>query len=159
MPSNWLDAQGLDGLAHLSRAMREAGEQGKGLKRELNSSLSQATRRTRKDMRAAIVPALPKAGGLAADVLHTTRINTSIGTGRNPGVRIRATSRRSIRRMNRTGTFRHPVFGRRDVWVTQHVGNLGRFLDRPFEASEPELKRAVFLAINRMRSQINRSIT
>lgn len=160
MPSG-IEVRGLDDLARLSRAMREAGEQGKGLKRELSKEINRETKTTRKQIRAAIVPGLPKRGGLAADVLRSTRFatSTSLSAG-NVGVRIRATSRRSIRRMNATGVFRHPVFGRRDsAWVTQVRGKPdSHFLDKPFEQSRPALQRAVLAAIGRIRNKINGSI-
>lgn len=158
MPSD-VEIVGLESLARLSRSMRAAGEQGKGLKRELRSSLTRETKQTRAEMRKAIVPGLPQRGGLAADVLGSTRFTASIALGANPGVRIHARGRRSIARMNRTGAFRHPVFGRRDVWVTQIAGKpVPGFLDKPFEQNRPELQRAVLLAIARVRSQIYRSI-
>lgn len=138
--------------------MREAGEQGKGLKRELRSSLVRETKPVRAEMRQAIAPALPKRGGLAADVQGSTRFTAAVGTTANPSVRIKARGRRSIRRMNATGTFRHPVFGRRDTWVTQYAPRLPRFLDKPFEGSRPELQYAVTQAIARVEAKINGSI-
>lgn len=138
--------------------MREAGEQGKGLKRELRAGLTRETKQVRADMRKAIAPALPQRGGLAADVQRSTRFTTSISTSSNPSVRIKARGRRSIRRMNATGTFRHPVFGKRDTWVSQYAPRLPRFLDKPFEASRPELQQAVLQAVTRVRSTIYRSI-
>jgi hypothetical protein len=61
--------------------------------------------------------------------------------------------------MNATGSFRHPVFGNREVWVTQIVGPPARgFLDKPFEASRPDLQRAVLYALTRIRAQIYRSV-
>jgi hypothetical protein len=158
MALSGLEVRGLDQLAHLSHAMRAAGEQGKGLKRELGKELNRETKQTRKDMRAAIVPGLPQRGGLAADVLRSTRFTTSVSTGENVGVRIRATSKRSIRRMNATGAFRHPVFGRRDTWVTQIAGKPDKgFLDKPFIAAKPDLQRAVLVAIARIRDDLYRS--
>lgn len=157
MPSD-IEVVGLESLARLSRAMREAGEQGRGIKRELRSSLNRETKQTRAEMRKAIAPALPQRGGLAADVLRSTRFTTTLGSSSNPSVTIRARGRRSIRRMNATGTFRHPVFGRRDVWVNQYARSLPRFLDKPFEQSRPDLQQAVLGAIERVRSQIYRSV-
>lgn len=154
-----IDVVGLESLARLSRALREAGDQGKGLKRQMNRSLSQETKKTRADMRKAISPALPHSGGLAADVLRSTRFSSNVSTGSNPGVRIKARGRRSIRRMNATGSFRHPVFGRRDTWVTQRpTAALKDFLDRPFVAAKPDLQRAVLQALARVRADIDRSI-
>lgn len=153
MPSD-LEIIGLDNLAHLSRALRAAGGAGKGLRRELNSGINRETKQTRKEMRAAIVPGLPQSGGLAADVLRSTRFTTSTTSS---GVRIRARGKRSIRRMNDSGSVRHRVFGR-GPWVSQTAGIEKSFLDKPFEASRPELQRAVLLAIGRVRAQIYRSI-
>jgi hypothetical protein len=153
-----IEVTGLESLARLSRAMREAGEQGKGLKRELRKGLNAETKQTRAAMRKEIAPALPKRGGLAADVLRSTRFTTQVGTGNSVSVRIRARGRRSINTMNRTGRFRHPVFGRRDTWVTQYAPRLAGFLDRPFEQSRPGLQYAVTQAIARVASQIDRSI-
>lgn len=160
MPSD-IEFIGLENLDRLSRALRAAGDQGKGLRRELYRDINRETKRTRMDMRKAIVPSLPRRGGLAADVLGSTRFTTSTTPtlGRSLGVRIRARGKRSIRRMNATGTFRHPVFGNRDVWVTQSAGKPAPgFLDEPFEQSRPELQRRVLLAIARVRGDIYRSI-
>jgi hypothetical protein len=157
MPND-VEIVGLESLARLSRAMREAGEQGKGIKREIRTSLNRETKKTRADMRKAISPALPQSGGLAADVLRSTRFTTQLGSASNPSVSIRARGRRSIRRMNASGSFRHPVFGRRDVWVNQFVPGLAGFLDKPFEASRPDLQYAVTQALARVRSQIYRSV-
>lgn len=158
MPKD-VEVVGLESLARLSRALRDAGEQGKGLKRELTSNLNRETKQTRADMRKAVSPALPQRGGLAKDVLRSTRFTTSVATGRDPGVRIKARGKRSIRRMNRTGSFRHPVFGKRDTWVTQKATvRLKNFLDRPFEKSKPELQQAVLRAVTKTRAKIDRSI-
>lgn len=153
-----IEVTGLDGLARLSRAMREAGGQGKGLKRELRTSLTRETKQTRANMRRAISPALPKSGGLAADVTRSTRFTTTISTGQAVGVRIKARGKRSIRRMNATGTWRHPVYGRRDRWVNQYDYRLPGFLDKPFEASRPQLQYGVQQAIARIEANIYRSI-
>lgn len=156
---NSIDVVGVESLARLSRALHEAGERGGGLKRELRKSLAKESLPVRKQMRAAILPALPKSGGLAADVLGSTRFTSAVSTGATPSVRIKVRAKRSIRRMNATGAFRHPVFGRRDTWVTQRpTVALKNFLDRPFEKAKPDLQQAVLAAITRVRGDINRSI-
>ena len=153
-----VEIAGLESFARLSRALREAGEQGKGLKKEARRELNRETKPVRKDMRAAIRPALPNRGGLASDVAGSTRFTTSIATGSNPGVRIHARGKRSIRRMNRTGSFRHPVFGRRSIWVNQPpTVRLKNFLDRPFEQARPALQRGVLRAVTNIRNRIIRS--
>lgn len=156
-----LEFIGLENLDRLARALRTAGDQGKGLRRELYKGVNSETKQTRMQMRKAIVPALPKRGGLAADVLKSTRFTTSTTPtlGSSLGVRIRARGKRSIRRMNTAGIVRHPVWGNRKApWVTQSVPGLAGFLDRPFEQARPELQRRVLLAIARTRGEIYRSI-
>jgi hypothetical protein len=108
-------------------------------------------------MRKAIAPALPQSGGLAADVQRSTRFTSSVSLGANPSVRIKARGKRSIRRMNNSGSVRHRVFGR-GPWVTQTAGIEKGFLDKPFEQSRPALQRAVLSAITRVRANIYRSI-
>lgn len=154
-----IEVRGLDDLARLAPAMRAAGEQGKGLRRQLNSSLNAETKPTRIAMRAGIVPGLPKSGGLAADVLKSTRFSTSIRTAPgSAGVSIRARGRRSIRRMNDRGSVRHPIWGRRSAWVTQTKGLHLGFLTKPFQKSAPRVQQAVLSAIARVRDQIYRSV-
>jgi hypothetical protein len=149
----------LEDLVHVSRALRAAGTEGKGLRRELYSGLNRATKPVRAEMKAAIPGALPASGGLAADVQRTTRFATTTRTGGSSvGVRIRARGKRSIRRMNSTGTFRHPVFGNRSVWVTQSAGVEKGFLDRPFEKARPVVRAEVMATIARVRANIYRSI-
>jgi glycerol-3-phosphate O-acyltransferase len=158
MPSD-IEIRGLQDLARLSHALREAGDEGKGLKRELYKGLNRETKQVRKEMRDAIGPALPHRGGLADEVQRTTRFTMTVNSSAaNIGVRIRARGKHAIRRMNNTGTFRHPVFGNRDVWVNQSAGVEKDFLDKPFEKSRPELRNAVLLTIARTRAQIYRSI-
>lgn len=157
MPED-IEVIGLESLARLSRAMREAGGQGAGLKKELRSSLNRETKVTRADMRKAIAPALPRRGGLAAEVAGSTRFTTKVGTGNSVSVQIKARGKRSIRRMNASGSWRHPVFGRRDVWVNQYFRRLPGFLDKPFEESRPQLQQGVLDAIARIQAKINRSI-
>jgi hypothetical protein len=148
----------LEDLARLSRALRAAGSEGKGLRRELYSGLNRATKPVRGEMKAAISDALPSSGGLAADVQRSTRFTTTTSTGARLGVRIRARGKRSIRRMNSTGSFRHPVFGNRNVWVTQSAGVTKGFLDEPFNKSRPRVQREVIETIARVRAAIYRSI-
>lgn len=148
---------GLEDLVHVADALKAAGEQGKGLTRELRKELNRSTKPLRGQMADAIGDSLPRGGGLAADVQRNTRIATTLTTSsRSLGVRIRARSKRSIRRMNATGTVRHPVFGNREVFVTQRVAK--GFLDEPFERARPDLRRAVQASIEHVRDQIYRSV-
>lgn len=153
-----LELRGLSDLEQVARALKAAGgDEAKGLRRELYRSLNGATKGIRAEMKNNIGELLPRAGGLANDVQRTTRFATlSRLSGESVGVRIRARGKRSIRTMNATGTLRHPVFGNRDVWVTQQVPK--GFLDDPVEKAKPELRRAVVEAIGRVRDHIYRSV-
>lgn len=153
-----VEVRGLDDLQAVTKALRAAGDQGKGLRKELYAGLNRATKDVREDMKAGIPASLPSRGGLASEVHRTTSLTTTTtGGGRNPGVRIRARGRRGIARMNR-GSFRHPVFGNRDVWVTQTAGVTKGFLDQPFEKSKPQLQRAVLDAIAAVARMIDRRV-
>lgn len=154
-----VEVRGLDDLQKVTKALRAAGDQGKGLKKEFYAGLNRATKEVRADMKANIPGALPSRGGLADEVARTTSLTTSAtGSGRNPGVRIRARGRRAIARMNRTGSFRHPVFGNKNVWVEQTAGVTKGFLDEPFEKSKPHLQDAVIDAIAAVARMIDRRV-
>lgn len=152
-----IEIRGAEDLARLTRALRVAGEQGKGLNKEFRKSVLAETKKIRRDMAAGmkVGPALPSRGGLAADIQATTTFRASV-TAR--GVRVVARGKRSIRRMNATGTFRHPVFGDRGTWVEQKAGVSKGFLDRPFERSKPGVQKAILAAIERTQTKIDRSI-
>jgi len=148
---------GTEDLAALTRALRDAGESGKGLRKELYAGLNRATKPIRADMIAAIPASLPSRGGLASEVHRSTKLATSTtGGGSNVGVRIRARGKHNIRLMN-AGTVRHPVFGR-GAWVSQTAGVTKGFLDKAFRKSEPKVRDAVLDAIRIVAAQIDRRV-
>jgi hypothetical protein len=56
------------------------------------------------------------------------------------------------KRTNRAGGWRHPVFGNREVWITQH-GKVDWF-DRSFQGREGHYKAAVEAAMENMARRI-----
>lgn len=94
-------------------------------------------------VRRSAMATLPTHGGLDRLVA-----NSELQVVRRRGqVRLRASNRRNIRRMNNQGIVRHPVWARRDKprsqwrWVDQRVP--AKWFDNPTLASEMRLRRAV----------------
>lgn len=110
----------VDDLVKLGRRLKEAGD--KELRRELFKAMNRSTRPLKLAARSSAVATLPRRGGLNEWVAKNVRISSSNRlTGRNPGVRIRASRKGSdIAAMDR-GRLRHPVFGNRKVWVSQSI--------------------------------------
>lgn len=135
---------------------------GKQLRKEMTANL-----------RAAIAPAIPviKAGvmsmgghgsvtpALRTSIASRVRIATR-ATGARAGVRVSIGRTPQIRgfrnapkRLN-ADSFRHPVFGNREKWVTQR-GAPGYF-DRPLQERQDEMRAAVVRAVEEMSERIAR---
>lgn len=140
---------GGDDFAALSRRLKEAGETG----------LARSLRKALKDAAAPITSEISDvehlksympgayAAVLAADVKVTT---TQRGSIRSPGVRIEAAGRvkkRKVSRLN-SGVLAHPVFGDRDVWVTQLRGMRAGFFDDPCSRSGPQVRDQILKAMH-----------
>lgn len=142
-----LEIRGADNLAALSRRLRAAGEQGKGLRRELMRGIQRSTRPLKDDARAN-TDRLPQSGGLG-DVVKRAKIVTKTRSGgQRVGVRIVA---KGVGVMADKGMVRHRVFGG-DVWVNQSVPP-GWFTDA-MEAGAPDVRREIVDAIERVARQI-----
>lgn len=138
MPVSSLFDTDVDDLVKLGRRLKEAGD--KELRRELFKALNRATRPLKLAAKESALTSLPNGGGLNVWVAKNVRIGTRNRlAGRNPGVRIQADRKGSdIAAMNR-GRLRHPVFGNRQVWVTQQI-RPGWF-SRPMAAGAPAVRR------------------
>jgi hypothetical protein len=123
------EVTGVDDFLRLSKALKAAGEG--GLRKELHKGLREAGAELIPLARTEARQTLPKSGGLA-DRVSGARMRVKVKTGRNPGVSIVAGKPGSGARGAEFGRIRHPVFGNRDVWVTQIVpahwltGTIGR---------------------------------
>lgn len=158
MPSQF-EVRGVDKIEAVGRALRQAGDQGKGLRREVYAGANRSTKPVRKQMIDAIPAALPKRGGLAAEIHRTTTASAVVRTGgRSVGASIKIRNRKhGVRRLNR-GEVRHLVFGRKDSWVTQTKGIRAGFLDRPFRAAKPLVARQLMKALDEVASRIVRKV-
>jgi len=109
--------RGADEIAHVSRLLREVGD--KELRRDLYRGLNRATSPLKRAVKERARATLPSRGGLAARVASSSIAVRTRG-GQHPGVRLVARGKANLDRLDR-GVVRHPVFGNREVWVSQQV--------------------------------------
>lgn len=148
-------------LKVLSRHLKEAGPEGKGLRKELLKEIRKAVEPAKDAARASAAADLPHRGGLAALIAGSKFTSRTKLGGRDVGVIISARHRKTggrpgmiaLKAMDR-GRLRHPVFGNRKVWVTQAV-RPGWFT-RPMEATAPAVRRDVLDAMEKTAEKIVR---
>jgi hypothetical protein len=149
-------------LARVAKALAAEGDAGKGFRKEMQSELVKGTKQARKDLKAAIPDALPHRGGLAGKVASDASFTLAKSTSRGAVVGVRIQGKRrgikggSLRRFN-SGTFRHPVRGNRDVWVSQSAGVKKGFLDEAFAKQRPAIQAAALRAIQNTKNRLYRS--
>lgn len=118
MPAD-LTVRGAENLAGIARALKEAGNG--ELRRELFKGLNRATKPLKADVKQSAIQLLPSRGGLNTIVANAKLTTSNRASGKNPGVRLTAKSQgHNLPPIDR-GMVRHPVFGRRSVWVLQPV--------------------------------------
>ncbi|GGZ80246.1 hypothetical protein ACFOOM_07565 [Streptomyces echinoruber] len=150
-----------EGLQALVRALR-AEEDGKELRRDLAKNMRAALRPAAAEAKSAIMAMSSSGPGvspaLRSSIAKKIRPEVKLG-GRWSGARVKAFKTRNVRgfpnapkRTNRPGGWRHPVFGDRDRWVTQH-GKL-RWFDDAFEGREHTYRQAVLDAMEAMARRI-----
>lgn len=118
----------------------------KGLIKDLGGIPQEVQRELRPALRRAVQPAVQRVRSNASwssRIPAATKASTSFG--RTPGVTIRVDSKaapeaRPIEHDGRPGTFRHPVYGNREVWVSQ--------------AARPFFYRAIEATADQIRDQI-----
>ena len=142
-----IQIRGAEEFGVLSRRLKEAGD--KGLRKELLSGLQGAAKPAKADVKASFAARLPHRGGLAA-VMATSRVSLLSRAGRNPSVRIKATSPHDVRGMDR-GRVRHKVFGH-EPWVDQAI-EPGVFSD-PIEARAPQMRADMEQVLHRVGAKI-----
>lgn len=141
-----------DKLDLVARILRGLGD--KELSRELYRGLNRATTKLRADAKAEAGRRLPQRGGLAARVA-AARLSTRRRGGRNPGVRIQASGMDQLARMDE-GQVKHPVYGNRNVWVTQQISD--GWFSEPMEAGKGEAAAAIEEALDDVAIQVARKV-
>lgn len=149
------------GLAALVRALREE-EDGKQLRKELARNMREALKPGASMAKSAAM-SIPAAGaggspGLRSAIAKKIRPEVKLG-GRWSGARIKAFKTPGLRgfanapkRTNRAGGWRHPVFGDRETWVTQHGKE--KWFDRALEGHANQYRDAVLQAMDDMARRI-----
>ena len=139
-----VSGEGAAQLRVVAQRLKAAGGGG-GLRRDLLRGIKAAADPVLNDVRSAAGAELPRTGGLAERVAGS-KFSVQVRTGANTaGVRIRGQSGWNIASMNR-GVLRHPVFGNRDVWVTQSI-RPGWF-DHPIEVKAEPIRLAVVAVVD-----------
>lgn len=145
-----IEIRGAEEFGVLSRRLKEAGD--KGLRRELLSGLQRAAKPAKAEVKASFATRLPQRGGLAAQ-MATSRVSLLSRAGRNPSVRIKATSPHAVGAMDK-GRLRHKTFGH-EPWVDQAI-QPGVFSD-PIEARAPQMRQEMEQVIRRVAAKIERN--
>lgn len=146
------EVTGADEFLRLSRALKDAGRT--DLRKELNTGIRRAARPLVAKTRAEARRRLPQKGGLAEKVAKAPQ-RVQVRTGaRTAGVRIVVGGGSHGARATNRGVVRHPVFGNRDVWVTQDVPAATGWFDEPIRASAPEIRRDIEAAVVAVADQV-----
>lgn len=148
-----VEIRGAEQLAALSKALKQAGD--KELQRELSRGITDAMKPLRIAIKKSAMDTLPTRGGLDRRVSRSSFRTVRRGGSRIAGVRLTAKNSLALGKLNR-GTVRHPVFGNREVWVTQRVRP--GWWDRPVDASAPQVRRDVIAAMDRVAKKVERSV-
>lgn len=144
-----------DKLGLVAATLRDL--QDKGLTRELTKALNKATEELRRDALENAGEVLPQRGGLAERVESTAKLSTRRRSGRNPGIRIMAKGMPGLEQMDRRGRLRHPVWGNRNVWVTQEI-KPGWFTE-PMQDGKPEVAYRIEQALDELAVELARRLS
>jgi hypothetical protein len=118
------------GFDTLAAKFRAAGNEGKGLRKGLYKEILRTTKPLKQDAKKNAKAILPKRGGLARRVASSSFSTKTRIIGGGAGVQIIAKGKgqaKSVKQID-AGRVRHPVFGRKNRWVTQSVPS-GWFTD------------------------------
>jgi len=141
---------GAENLLALSKKLKAVGD--KGLQKELRAGLRGAVKPALKDVARHAVDVLPAKGGLGEEVAGTKFTISVRGSGRNPGVRVKAREKQHDVEAIDRGRLRHPVFGNRRAWVTQDVPP--GWFTTPMDAAGPHVVKELNAVIDRISAQL-----
>lgn len=122
-------------LARLSADLKSAARN--DLRKEMLAGIRKVTRPAIAAVRVSAEVRLPRRGGLAHEVASSRIVARTTSSSRSAGVRI---SRPVGAGLDRTGKFRHPVYGT-DTWVEQQTDR--EWFTRPLELLEPTVQAAM----------------
>lgn len=140
---------GAQDFQKLARQLREAGDTGRGLRKELYRRIDAATKPLREEVKRAEAEQLPHRGGLAR-LAASRRITTSKrNTGRTAGIRLTQKNTPSWD----SGHLRHPTFGH-PPWKPQEIK--GGFWSDTLSSSESQaiVQREILAAIDEISKKL-----
>jgi hypothetical protein len=146
-----VEVKGADQLYRLARELAKQSD-GRELKKDLLRKIRTAALPLRAEVRANLAANLPKRGGLNRDEARARIGLRNRTTGKSAGVRLQVARKgRDLQRLDR-GIVRHPLFGDRRHWYSQHVSP--RLISDPVVAARPRIRRAVIAAMDDIAKQI-----
>lgn len=150
-----IEVRGSKDVDRLVKAIKTHAD-AKAIRKELMAALNRESKPIRADLKAAIPAALPRRGGLAAQIAATTSFTTSAKGGRYAGITIWARNRGHDIRTLTGKRLRHPVYGNRGVWVNQTAGVTPTVLTKTFQDQKPDVKRALVRACEDIARKLTR---
>jgi len=140
----------------LGKALKDAGN--KDLKKDLNKRIKKAAQPVVKSQRGRVKQLSSAPSEWRKSASRRTRVKADLKTKKRAGVRIITAPVKGegayARYMNR-GKWRHPVFGDRENWVTQHVQPRGWF-DDPARFARQSVTKEVIKAMSDTVAEIAR---
>lgn len=146
-----IEVRGAEQLAAVSRRLRAAGTQGKGLRKELLAAIQRSTKQTKQDVADNWRQNAPHRGGLSERPLRL--VTRTRAGGQQVGVRIVSSSRDgyNLGSFDR-GVVRHPVWGNKKAWAVTKIRP--GLITEPQEASAPDVREQIVRAIDAINRQI-----
>jgi hypothetical protein len=153
-----IEVTGAEDLRRASAQLRTVAD-GKAMRRDLMKGLRQGVLPAVASVKAAALalPAHgPKSTGLRRRIARATSPQVRTG-GRNPIVRVRISRRgmgdqAALPRVLNERQFRHPVYGNRDLWVSQR-GVPGWF-ERAIRPTEPAVRKEMEAVLDRLEKSL-----
>jgi hypothetical protein len=146
------EIRGAEQFLKLSKALKHAGRT--ELRKELTNGMRRAAKPLIEASRKEALARLPRRGGFAEQVAREPQ-RVAVRTGaRTAGVRIVVGKSRGGARAANRGEIRHPVFGNRDVWVTQSVPK--GWFDDAMKDGAPTIRRELEKAMNDVADKVVR---
>lgn len=149
-----LRVTGAEDLARIGKALRQAGTEGRGLRKELLKGIRTAVGGPmRKATRESWRSKAPHRGGLNKRGLRMA-VQTNTRNGDSLGVRLitKSPNGYNLDSIDKTGAIRHPVFGRRNAWAVTRIAP-GIFTE-PQEAAAPDVRKEIIRVIDAVNRKI-----
>ena len=139
--------RGADDIDKLVKAIRTHAD-AKALRRELYRGMNSVAKDLRGQLVEVIPAALPRRGGLAAEMQARVRSRTNAKSGKYAGVSVRFSARGYDVRTLTGRRLRHPVWGNRAAWVDQTAGVDPAVFMAKFDEQKPAVQEEILRVLN-----------